>query len=192
MTAVAAAAPLRRGGSRPLAGTGTLLRLALRRDRLLIPAWVLALGLAVASTGSAFETLYATAAERAGLAASMNANSSLRALYGPVFSDSVGGLVAWRMAGLGAVLAAVMSLLIVVRHTREEEETGRQELLSAAVVGRRAPLTAARVGARLARCRGGGGFRPRGGRGGRAPPPPRSATPTPTPPPPPGPPPPPP
>ncbi|MGW5940725.1 ABC transporter permease [Streptomyces celluloflavus] len=150
MTAVAAAAPLRRGGSRPLAGTGTLLRLALRRDRLLIPAWVLALGLAVASTGSAFETLYATAAERAGLAASMNANSSLRALYGPVFSDSVGGLVAWRMAGLGAVLAAVMSLLIVVRHTREEEETGRQELLSAAVVGRRAPLTAALLAALIA------------------------------------------
>ena len=36
-----------------------------------------------------------------------------------------------------------MSLLVVVRHTREEEETGRQELISSAMVGRRAPLTAA-------------------------------------------------
>ncbi|GGU60347.1 ABC transporter membrane-spanning protein [Streptomyces albospinus] len=150
MTAAAAAAPARAGGARHLAGTGALLRLALRRDRLMIPAWVLVLGLSVAGMGSSLQTLYDTAAKRAGLAASMNANASLRALYGPVFSDSVGGLVAWRMAGLGAVLAAVMSLLIVVRHTREEEETGRQELLSAAMVGRQAPLTAALLAALVA------------------------------------------
>ncbi|MFJ8675524.1 ABC transporter permease [Streptomyces sp. NPDC093589] len=149
MTAVAAA-PLAAGGSRHLAGTGALLRLALRRDRLMIPAWVLVLGLTVAGMGSSFETLYDTPAERAALAASMNANASLRALYGPVFGDSIGGLIAWRMAGFGAVLAAVMSLLIVVRHTREEEETGRQELLSAAMVGRRAPLTAALLTALIA------------------------------------------
>ncbi|WP_432000726.1 ABC transporter permease [Streptomyces sioyaensis] len=129
--------------ARQLAGTGPLLRLALRRDRVLIPAWVLGLGLVVVGTGSSFEALYDTAARRAALAASMNGNGSMRALYGPVFGDSVGGLIAWRMAGFGAVLAAVMSLLIVVRHTREEEETGRQELLCAAMVGRRAPLTAA-------------------------------------------------
>ncbi|WP_438487232.1 ABC transporter permease [Streptomyces sp. S186] len=150
MSAPTAPAAARPGRPRHLAGTGTLLRLALRRDRLMIPAWVLALGLSVTAMGPAFASLYATAAERAGLAASMNASGSLRALYGPVFGDSVGGLVAWRMAGLGAVLAAVMSLLIVVRHTREEEETGRQELLSAAMVGRRAPLTAALLAALLA------------------------------------------
>ncbi|MFJ6601402.1 ABC transporter permease [Streptomyces lydicus] len=150
MTATAAHLPARAAGSRPLAGTGALLRLALRRDRVLIPAWVLALGLTVASMGSAFEALYGTAAARAALAGSMNANGSMRALYGPVFGYSLGGLIAWRMAGFGAVLAAVMSLLIVVRHTREEEETGRQELLSAAMVGRRAPLTAALLTALLA------------------------------------------
>ncbi|MFI0217337.1 ABC transporter permease [Streptomyces lydicus] len=150
MTATAAHLPSRAAGPRHLAGTGALLRLALRRDRVLIPAWVLALGLTVASMGSAFEALYDTAPERAQLAGSMNANGSMRALYGPVFGDSLGGLIAWRMAGFGAVLAAVMSLLIVVRHTREEEETGRQELLSAAMVGRRAPLTAALLTALLA------------------------------------------
>ncbi|MFI9352792.1 ABC transporter permease [Streptomyces lydicus] len=150
MTAAAARLPARAAGPRRLAGTGALLRLALRRDRVLIPAWVLALGLTVTAMGSSFEALYGTAAERAELAGSMNANGSMRALYGPVFSDSLGGLVAWRMTGFGAVLAAVMSLLIVVRHTREEEETGRQELLSAAMVGRRAPLTAALLAALLA------------------------------------------
>ncbi|MFD5735979.1 ABC transporter permease [Streptomyces sioyaensis] len=143
MTTVAAPLSVPVARARQLAGTGPLLRLALRRDRVLIPAWVLGLGLVVTGTGSSFEALYDTAARRAALAASMNGNGSMRALYGPVFGDSVGGLIAWRMAGFGAVLAAVMSLLIVVRHTREEEETGRQELLCAAMVGRRAPLTAA-------------------------------------------------
>ncbi|MFF9346936.1 ABC transporter permease [Streptomyces sp. NPDC014734] len=126
-----------------LTGTWTLLRLALRRDRLLIPIWVIALGGSFSSVGTSIASLYDTAARRAELAASMNGNSSVRALCGPVFADSVGGLVSWRMACFGGALAAVMSLIVVIRHTREEEETGRQEMLSSAMVGRRAPLTAA-------------------------------------------------
>ncbi|MFF3617807.1 ABC transporter permease [Streptomyces sp. NPDC002467] len=133
-----------------LAGTGALLRLALRRDRVMMPVWVLGITLLVASMPGALGSVYSTAAERAAAAASMNANSSMRALYGPVFSDSLGGLTAWRAGVFGAVLAASMSLVIVVRHTREEEETGRQELLSAAMVGRRAPLTAALLAALVA------------------------------------------
>ncbi|MEI7034272.1 ABC transporter permease [Streptomyces pratensis] len=138
------------GGRHRFAGTGALLRLALRRDRLTTPLWVAVLGGSFSSVASSLTTLYPTAAERSELAVSMTGNSSLRALYGPVFDDSVGGLVAWRMVGFGAALAAVMSLLIVVRHTREEEETGRQEMLSCAVVGRSAPLTAALLAAVVA------------------------------------------
>ncbi|MFD0367281.1 ABC transporter permease [Streptomyces sp. NPDC127114] len=130
-----------------LTGTGSLTRLALRRDRLMLPVWALVTGGMVASGAGSLEGLYGTAAQRAELAASMNANSSMRSLYGPVFDDSLGGLVAWRFGTFAAVLAAVMSLLVVVRHTREEEETGRQEILSAAAVGRRAPLTAALLAA---------------------------------------------
>ncbi|MEV0274778.1 ABC transporter permease [Streptomyces sp. NPDC050610] len=134
-------------GTRPknshLTGTGPLTRLALRRDRIMLPVWVYALSVAVVSTGLSLKKLYGTAAERADFAHSMSANSSLRALYGPVLGDSIGALTAWRMMSFGAALTGVMSLLIVVRHTREEEESGRQELLSSAGVGRRAPLTAA-------------------------------------------------
>ncbi|MER5852115.1 ABC transporter permease [Streptomyces sp. NPDC002012] len=155
MTAVTMAAPAgagRRTGSATgqLAGTRPLLRLALRRDRIMMPIWVIVLGASFSSVGKSFASLYETAAQRAELAASMNANSSLRALYGPVFNDSVGGLVSWRMVGFGGALAAVMSLIVVIRHTREEEETGRQEMLSSAMVGRRAPLTAALFAALIA------------------------------------------
>ncbi|WP_037614599.1 ABC transporter permease [Streptomyces aureus] len=154
MTATTAPAPgafaARAGGSRPLAGTGTLLRFALRRDRVTMPLWVGVIALMVLSLPASLKSVYSTPAERADLARQMLANSSLRATYGPVFGDSLGGLTAWRIGGYAGVLAAVMSLIVVVRHTRDEEESGRQELVSAAMVGRRAPLTAALLAALVA------------------------------------------
>lgn len=139
-----------RTGTRPLAGTGALLRLALRRDRALIPVWVGVNALMVLSMPRTLDSLYATPAERAGLLGQVAANSSLRAMVGPLFGDSLGALTAWRAGVYAGALAAVMSLLIVVRHTRDEEESGRDELLRAGAVGRHAPLTAALLAAAVA------------------------------------------
>ncbi|MFJ5925264.1 ABC transporter permease [Kitasatospora sp. NPDC092948] len=127
-----------------LTGTGTLYRLALRRDRIALPVWVYIGTGMVASTAFSFRKLYGDEASRRTFAAGIDGNGSLRALYGPIFDGStIGGLTAWRMGVFGAVLAALMSTLLVVRHTRAEEEDGRFELIGAGAVGRRAPLTAA-------------------------------------------------
>ncbi|MGW7565015.1 ABC transporter permease [Streptomyces tendae] len=154
MTATAGtAAPAfaaRPGGSRQLAGTGTLLRFALRRDRVLIPVWVAVNALMVLSMPGTIKGLYGTAAERADLMRQMETNASLRALVGPVFDDGLGALTAWRVGLYAGALAAVMSLLIVVRHTRDEEESGRQEVVASGMVGRRASLTAALLAAAVA------------------------------------------
>ncbi|MFF0701856.1 ABC transporter permease [Streptomyces tendae] len=154
MTATAGtAAPAfaaRSGGSRQLAGTGTLLRFALRRDRVLIPVWVAVNALMVLSMPGTIKGLYGTAAERADLMRQMETNASLRALVGPVFDDGLGALTAWRVGLYAGALAAVMSLLIVVRHTRDEEESGRQEVVASGMVGRRASLTAALLAAAVA------------------------------------------
>ncbi|WP_306318439.1 MULTISPECIES: ABC transporter permease [unclassified Streptomyces] len=140
----------RSGGARHLAGTGTLLRLALRRDRVMMPVWIAVTAMMVVSMPNTLNSVWPTAAERADIAASMNTNSSMRAMYGPVFGDSLGALTAWRGGTFAAIFAAIMSLLIVVRHTRDEEESGRQEMVSSAMVGRRAPLTSALLAALLA------------------------------------------
>ncbi|MFD5123197.1 ABC transporter permease [Streptomyces sp. NPDC058385] len=162
----------RAAGARQLAGTGTLLRLALRHDRVMIPVWVAVVLMMVLSMPGSLKSVYSTAAERADIAQSMATNSSMRALYGPVFADSIGGLTAWRIGVYGGLFAAVMSLLIVVRHTRDEEESGRQELVSAAMVGRRAPLTAALLAALVAdsviALLVAGGLAPQGGAGALA------------------------
>jgi ABC-2 type transport system permease protein len=127
-----------------LAGGGDLVRLALRRDRVRLAVWVLALTSLTLGTAAAFVELYPTEASRLQLSLGVATNPALLALVGPLFDPrSVGGLVAWRLGGLGAVLVALMSMFAVVRHTRAEEEAGRLELVGAGVVGRRAPLTAA-------------------------------------------------
>ncbi|MFF7792999.1 ABC transporter permease [Streptomyces sp. NPDC007991] len=141
---------VRPGSARRLAGTGTLLRFALRRDRLMMPVWIAVNALMVLSMPNTLEGLYGTPAERADLVRQMGTNSSLRAMVGPVFDDSLGALTAWRVGVYAGALAAVMSLLIVVRHTRDEEESGRQELVASGMVGRRASLTAALLAAAVA------------------------------------------
>jgi ABC-2 type transport system permease protein len=127
-----------------LAGTATLTRLALRRDRVMIPGWIYALAATAVGSAVSYRSLYADQADRTDFQRSTNASGPLRAFYGPIYdAHSVGALTAWRIGVIGAALAGLMSILLVVRHTREEEETGRQEMLGATMVDRRAPLTAA-------------------------------------------------
>ncbi|MGC4851937.1 ABC transporter permease [Micromonospora sp. DT4] len=123
-------------------GTRQLVPLILRRDRVVLPIWVVLLAVLPASYAGTYAGLYPTAAERADYLASTASNPSIVALLGPVFGDSVGALTVQR-AGLLVLIAALASLLTVVRHTRTEEEAGRRELLGATVLGRYAGLTAA-------------------------------------------------
>ncbi|GGW62438.1 ABC transporter membrane-spanning protein [Streptomyces lucensis JCM 4490] len=136
--------------SRRLAGTAALLRLALRRDRVTTPVWVAVNALMVLSMPGTLRNLYGTTAERTALVDQLATNAAFRALIGPVFDTSVGALTAWRAGVYAAALAAAASLLIVVRHTRDEEESGRLELVASGAVGRRAPLTAALLAAAVA------------------------------------------
>ncbi len=61
-------------------------------------------------------------------------------MLGLASGASVGAYAMVRDFLLLAVLAALMSTFAVVRHTRQGEETGRAELIGAAVVGRNAGL----------------------------------------------------
>src|SRR5262249_29693182 len=144
-------APLRRRRARAgMTGVRTLLVLALKRDRVMIPAWVLLLGLAVGSVASSYESLYSDPASRRSVVQTLGTTPATLMLYGRIYADSVGGLVAWRLGGAALALAGLMTILIVVRHTRADEETGRSELVGSTVVGRHAPLAAALIAAALA------------------------------------------
>ncbi|MDF2847060.1 MAG: transporter permease [Oerskovia sp.] len=142
----AAAAP-RRAAAPPLslrgafAGTGALTRLALRRDRIVLPVYVVVVLLMVAVTYSSVATVYGTQTERDDLRASMGTNSAFLALLGPLeHTGSVASTAAWRVGLFMVLVLGVLAVLTVVRHTRKEEETGRLELVRAARVGALAPL----------------------------------------------------
>ncbi|HLF59547.1 MAG TPA: MprA protease, GlyGly-CTERM protein-sorting domain-containing form [Acidimicrobiia bacterium] len=128
-----------------LVGTGHLIRLIARRDRFRLSVWVLVLALLAVGTASAFIGLYPSEIERQVLANTIASNPAIVAFLGPVYDTSIGGLTAWRVGVIGSVLIGVMAALTMIRHTREEEETGRRELLGATVVGRNAPLTASLI-----------------------------------------------
>jgi ABC-2 type transport system permease protein len=127
-----------------MTGTSRLLRLVLRRDRMIMPWWVLGFGLLPYLYLSSFESLFATAAERADYAQVSAANAGFVALYGPLRGDSLGELVVWR-GGFVPVMIGLAALLTVIRHTRADEEAGRTELIRAGVTGRYAQLTAALI-----------------------------------------------
>ncbi|RFU40411.1 ABC transporter permease [Actinomadura logoneensis] len=127
-----------------LAGTGALTRLALRRDRIMLPVWLYLIVFMAASTVSSTKGLYPDLASRAELAANTNDTPALVALYGRVYDPtSLGAVSMLKLNILCAVAAAALSIVLVVRHTRADEESGRQELVGATAVGRRAPLTSA-------------------------------------------------
>ncbi|XRQ14389.1 ABC transporter permease [Actinomadura welshii] len=145
MTAVAAPADDRRDGT--LTGTGTLVRFMLRRDRIRIPVWLLALTLSTVATASNLATTYATAEGRQSRAALVDGPAGI-AFSGPghgLEDYTYGAMLANEVLGFVAIFVALMSVLLFTRHTRTEEEAGRAELVRASVVGRHAPVTAALI-----------------------------------------------
>ncbi|HCT75678.1 MAG TPA: ABC transporter permease [Micromonosporaceae bacterium] len=126
-------------------GTGALVRLILRRDRVLMLIWMFFMAVLPLSLASGTATLYKTDAERQGYIDSLGSSPILLLFYGTKPSDpNLGALIFWRSA-TGIVIMALIAVLFVIRHTRVEEEAGRRELLGSTVVGRHASLAAALV-----------------------------------------------
>ncbi|WP_327590542.1 hypothetical protein OHA25_28670 [Nonomuraea sp. NBC_00507] len=149
MTATASPARGRTGSRAPgghLTCTGAMVRLALRRDRIKLPIWVLAITVLVPRFYHAAVTAVVPTPEAMAEAAQMIQTSFMRVLGGPLFGDVTSQryfLAAYWVEFLLA--AALMNVLLITRHTRGEEQTGRAELIRAAAVGRHAQLTAALI-----------------------------------------------
>jgi ABC-2 type transport system permease protein len=125
-----------------LTGTRRLTRLALRRDRVTLPAWIVGLSFFMGATSALFVSDLADKQNLVEETTMVATNAGMR-LIGLTSGPSVGGYMLHRDFVTIAILAAVMSTLAVVRHTRQNEELGRAELVGAAVVGRYAGLAAA-------------------------------------------------
>lgn len=126
-------------------GTGRLVRHALRRDRIVLPVWMASVIGLSAAVVAAEVAMYATAAERENGAAFGAANVFTRIMDGPASGTTLGAISMVEAMQKLAIFVALMCAQAVVRHTRQDEETGRAELIGSGVVGRQARLTAALV-----------------------------------------------
>lgn len=132
------AGPAPRRGT--LVGTGALVRFQLRRDRVRLPAWAAGFGVFVLYLVAALPTIAATEEDLAG-ATELFRDPVGRLLVGPGYGFDAPSYERFVANGYGLyffIVAALMSILLVSRHTRVEEQTGRAELVRANVVGRHA------------------------------------------------------
>ena len=132
------------GNESNLTGTAALVRLNLRLDRVRIVVWTLAMGLGVWSSVEAMRFAYPDAAALA-TRAMLLGNPATIMMTGPAFAIddyTFGAAIANELSLYVFLAVAIMSVLLTVRHTRTEEESGRLELIRGLPVGRFAPATA--------------------------------------------------
>ncbi|MFA9455440.1 ABC transporter permease [Halalkalibacter sp. AB-rgal2] len=114
------------------------IRFMVKRDRFRIPIWLFAITIFTVLTASSFSGLYQTEEERQAIAETM-LNPAMTAMVGPGYGlddYTEGAMLAHQMLLFSAVIVAIMSILLVARHTRSDEEEGRMELLRALPIGR--------------------------------------------------------
>ncbi len=129
-----------------MTGLGVFLGAFARRDRWLVLWFTVGTTLLYWSQAVSVDGLYTTRAAFEEAAALMGSNPAFVAMAGPARAlDTTGGQVAWQATAFGAVVVGLMSMFLVGRHTRAEEESGRDELLRAGAVARRTPMTATLV-----------------------------------------------
>jgi len=138
---------MKRGGKgmRSLfADTFLLVRFTLRRDRVWLLSWILGIIAFVLFCVPLLQNMLGTPEELAVMGQMME-NPAMVAMVGPVFDTqnyTMGAMYANMMLVLMVSLAGAMNIVFVTRHTRQDEELGRHEVIRSLPVGRLAPLTA--------------------------------------------------
>ncbi len=127
-----------------MSATSAITRRAFADSRTRNVSFALLLAFVAYANVIGYRDTYTTLTERLSFAHSFGANASIRLFYGkPYDLLTVGGYSAWRVGGILSIFAAMWGLLAAVRALRTEEDTGRQELVLAGVVSRRAAYLAA-------------------------------------------------
>ncbi|MDF2927332.1 MAG: putative exporter of polyketide antibiotics-like protein [Paenibacillaceae bacterium] len=129
----------------PFTGTSALIRLALRRDRIKLTIWLAGLPLLLFSMAITYKDFFASDLEMVNIITIRAASPIMRLFDPPVSGASLGGYTMLETYTFIAVMVALMSCQAVVRHTRQNEETGRAEMIGSAIVGRYAGLAAALI-----------------------------------------------
>jgi ABC-2 type transport system permease protein len=126
-------------------GTGTLVLLALKRDRIRLALWIPGIAILLGFMIAAFGAMLPTDQDIIYMATAHGSNPVMRVFLGPISGVSLGGFMMFRISTMFAIMIAFFGILTVTRHTRDNEESGCEELTGSTVVGRHAGLLAALI-----------------------------------------------
>ena len=125
-----------------MSSLGVLLRQRIRRDWLQLTLWIVGTALMAFAGYAGVSQSYSTLADRQNILAAALANPVILMFRGLPSGTSEGAFLAFEVLPWLALLAALMSTFLAVRHTRGDEEAGRAELVWATPAGRRLPTIA--------------------------------------------------
>ncbi|CRZ18161.1 ABC transporter permease [Mycolicibacterium neworleansense] len=131
----------------PFTGTATLLRLALRRDRVRLGVWLAVLTLMMVYAPNAIQLAYPGEEQRLARVNLLKTPAGMM-LGGPMFGvneTDLGVMMANELTLTLTIATSILAILTVIRHTRAEEESGSAELVLSSVVGRYARTAAALI-----------------------------------------------
>ncbi|MEZ5215341.1 MAG: hypothetical protein R2715_01815 [Ilumatobacteraceae bacterium] len=129
-----------------LTGTRLLIRHILRRDRVRLPVWIVALVSLMTASAAQIASLYDTPESILGYVSSVGDNPALVMFAGPGYGfdhPNVGTILVNETSLWMAIACSLMSVFLVTRHTRAEEDSERADLVRSGVIGRHAPEAAA-------------------------------------------------
>jgi ABC-2 type transport system permease protein len=131
----------------PWTGVGSLIMLALRRDRVRLSVWIAVLTLMMVYSPNAIKLAYPEEPQRQARVNLLKTPAGM-IMGGPMFGvreTDLGVMMANELMLTLIVAASILSILTVIRHTRAEEESGAAELVLSSVVGRYARTYAALI-----------------------------------------------
>ena len=131
----------------PFTGVSSLLRLALRRDRIRLSIWIAVLTMMMVYAPNTIKLEYPDEPQRLARVNLLKTPAGMM-LGGPMFGGNetdLGAMMANELMLTLIVAASILAISTVIRHTRAEEENGIAELVLSSVVGRYARTYAALI-----------------------------------------------
>ncbi|MCP1102874.1 ABC-2 type transport system permease protein [Aequitasia blattaphilus] len=120
------------------AGGSILTKLIMRRDRIRLVIWIFGIAGFVAALVPVIKEFFAEGDE-VRVMLEMMQNPAMIAIIGPVYGAehyTTGAAHANMMLLFSVIIGAIMNIFLIARHTRQDEELGRLEIIRALPVGR--------------------------------------------------------
>ena len=123
-------------------GLFSLIKLILRRDRIKLPVWIIIFVASIIMMLPLLHDMYGDTESLTTLYQTFSANAAGIFLTGFMDGPNFGSLITLETLLWWGLAVAFLNILLVVRHTRQNEEIGAQELIQSCRVGRSTSLVA--------------------------------------------------